>query len=99
MGAYRGALEFQYGAAMTRRMPVLPIIECNGCPALVEPGRGDARTCRVQLCIVASGAPNPEIFRLHGCISDELAWRNVCAGLAMVAAYTRGYGHGRRHDQ
>jgi hypothetical protein len=56
---------------MTRRVPVFPSCTCWGCPAF-----------EVDACRVTRGYA---LWRTTECVADELAWRNVCAGLAMVA--------------
>ena len=73
---------------MTRRMPLLPTADCMDCPCLLTPDYyarfGEGLTVNVSRCR-ATGGLVPLDQRLRFCLADELAWRNVAAGLAMVA--------------
>lgn len=73
---------------MTRRVPVLPQSHCGDCPcSAMRPTLGlSPKYCRVLGEELWVGMP----LRTGFCIADELAWRNVIAGLAMVAYYRDG---------
>ena len=76
-------------------MPVLPAITCAGCPC-VE--RRDVRGQSIAYCNVLGEelwAPHP--LRTGYCLRDEMALRNVIAGLWMVACYEHGRQTGVRY--
>jgi len=77
---------------MTRRMPVLPQLSCDGCPCI-----GAVGTFGV-LCS-ASKLFAQHCVRPVACIADELAWRNVAVGLAMVACYEHGLRLGKSYSE
>ena len=82
---------------MTRRMPLLPTADCMDCPCLLTPDYyarfGEGLTVNVSRCR-ATGGLVPLDQRLRFCLADELAWRNVIAGLSLVAEYRHGVDDG-----